>query len=247
MRKGLMGLLAVAVVVIVGLYFGMGMQKSAIDANNVQPAANATEASATASAADDGKADVKADAAAPADEHGKTYALGNPDAPIKIKEFASLSCSHCAAFATETFPEVKKQLIDTGKVYFEFVHFPLNAPAMDGALIALCMPEERYHQFLSFLFEQQAQWAFSADYRQILKQNAKLLGASEDKLEACLNDEKKKAEIVKNMQDADTKYNVRSTPSFVVNDKVTFGGAMSFEDFKKRVEAVAVHDEKDAE
>lgn len=237
MRKGLIGLLAVAVVVIVGLYFAMGMKSPAVDANNVQPAANASEEAP-------GPAPT---AESTADEHGKTYALGDPNAPIKIKEYASLSCSHCADFATNTFPQVKKELIDTGKVYFEFVHFPLNAPAMDGALVALCMPEERYHQFVSFLFEQQAQWAFNQDYRQILKQNAKLLGASEEKLEACLNDEAKKAEIVKTMQEAGAKHDIRSTPSFVVNDKVTFGGAMTFDDFKKRIEEVSTDDQKVAE
>lgn len=237
MRKGLIGLLAVAVVVIVGLYMGMGMNKpAAVEANNVQPAAASSE-----STNDNSGEAVKAqeEAKAPASAHGSTYALGNPNAPIKIKEFASLSCSHCAEFATETFPEVKEKLIDTGKVYFEFVHFPLNASAMDGALIALCMPEERYHQFISFLFEQQAQWAFNKDYRQILKQNAKLLGASEEKLEACLNDEKKKADIVAAMQEASDKYEVRSTPSFVVNGKTTMSGAMSFSEFKKRIEEAA--------
>ncbi len=240
MRKGLIGLLALAVVVIVGLYAGMGMKSNAVEANDIQPSASATTAAA--------------EPAAPVEENApeaavdpKTLALGNPDAPIKVTEYASLSCSHCADFHKNTFPQVKKELIDTGKVYFQFVHFPLNAPAMDGALVALCMPEARYHQFLSFLFENQAKWAFDANYQTILKQNAKLLGASEEKLDACLADDKKKQEIVKNMQDASAKHNVQSTPSFVVNDKVTFAGALPFEEFKKRVEAVAAHDGKVAE
>lgn len=240
MRKGLIGLLALAVVVIVGLYAGMGMKSSAEQANGIQPSANATAALAEPSApVVEGQSVTSVDA--------KTYALGNPDAPVKVTEYASLSCSHCADFHTKIFPEVKKELIDTGRVYFEFVHFPLNAPAMDGALVALCMPEERYHQFLSFLFENQAKWAFDANYRHILKQNAKLLGASEDKLDACLADEEKKQEIVKKMQDVSAKHNVQSTPSFVLNDKVTFAGALPFEEFKKRVEAVAAHDGKVAE
>lgn len=239
MRKGLIGLLALAVIVIVGLYAGMGMKSSAVEANGIQPSASATTAAAEPATPVEDKPVAAADA--------KTYALGNPDAPVKVTEYASLSCSHCADFHKNTFPQVKKELIDTGKIYFQFVHFPLNAPAMDGALVALCMPEARYHQFLSFLFENQAKWAFDANYQNILKQNAKLLGASEEKLDACLADEAKKQEIVKNMQDASAKYNVQSTPSFVVNDKVTFTGALPFEEFKKRVEAVAAHDGKVAE
>lgn len=244
MRKGLIGLLALAVVVIVGLYAGMDMKSDAVEANGVQPSASATTAATEPVAATEVATTEDAPAAA---VDPKTYALGNPDAPVKVTEYASLSCSHCAEFHKNTFPQVKKELIDTGKVYFQFEHFPLNAPAMDGALVAMCMPAARYHQFLSFLFENQAKWAFDANYQTILKQNAKLLGASEEKLDACLADEKKKQEIVKNMQDASAKHNVQSTPSFVINDKVTFAGALPFEEFKKRVEAVAAHDGKVAE
>lgn len=226
MRKGLIGLLALAIVVIVGLYAGIGLKNSAVEANGIQPAASEESAKTETS---------HEEAKSPAVE-SKTYAMGNPNAPVKIKEFASLSCPHCADFHTHTLPEVKKELIDTGKVYFEFVNFPLNASAMDGALVALCLPEERYNQFISFLFEQQEKWAFDPNYRQILKQNAKLLGASDEKLDACLADEKKKAEIVAKMQEAGDKYKIQSTPSFVINEKETFSGALPFNEFKKKVD-----------
>ena len=226
MRKGLIGLLALAVVVIVGLYAGIGLKTSAVEANGIQPAASEEPAKDEASHEEAKSAAVES----------KTYAMGNPNAPLKIKEFASLSCPHCADFHTHTLPEVKKELIDTGKVYFEFVNFPLNASAMDGALVALCLPEERYNQFISFLFEQQEKWAFDPNYRQILKQNAKLLGASDEKLDACLADEKKKAEIVAKMQEAGDKYKIQSTPSFVINEKETFSGALPFNEFKKKVD-----------
>ena len=225
MRKGMIGLLALAVIIVVGLYVGTNLKKSsAVDANGIQPAAS-----------DETSAPVE-EAKAAATEY-KTYAMGNPDAPVKIKEYASLSCPHCAEFHTGTLPQVKKELIDTGKVYFEFVNFPLNASAMDGALVALCMPEERYNQFISFLFEQQQTWAFDQNYRQILKQNAKLLGASEEKLDACLADEKKKADIIAYMQAAQEKHDIQSTPSFVINDKETISGDMNFEAFKEKIEA----------
>lgn len=224
MRKGIIGLLALAVIIVVGLYVGTDLKKSsAVDANGIQPAAS-------------GETSVQVEETKPAATEYKTYAMGNPEAPVKIKEYASLSCPHCAEFHTGTLPQVKKELIDTGKVYFEFVNFPLNASAMDGALIALCMPEERYNQFISFLFEQQQTWAFDQNYRNILKQNAKLLGASEEKLDACLADEKKKADIVAGMQAAQEKHNIQSTPSFVINDKETISGDMNFEAFKKKIE-----------
>lgn len=229
MRKGLIGLVAVTVIIIVGLYAAFGLKSAAVEANGVQPAA-----SEEAAKAEPAKEETKADAASA--KTYPTYGMGDPNAPVKIKEFASLSCSHCADFHNNTLSEVKKELIDTGKVYFEFVNFPLNASAMDGTLIALCLPEERYHQFISFLFEQQSKWAFDANYRQILKQHAKLLGASEEKLDACLADDAKKAEIVAKIQEADKKYGIKSTPSFVINEKETFSGALPFAEFKKKVD-----------
>ncbi|MCM2344284.1 MAG: DsbA family protein [Alphaproteobacteria bacterium] len=239
MHKGIVGLLAVVTIVIVGVYVGFGI-KSPQTVNSsdssAQPQVSAAVQTAEPAA---GEAVVEATPA-------KTYILGSPDAPVKIKEFASLSCSHCAHFHKDTFPQVKKELIDTGKVQFEFINFPLNASAMDGALIAMCMPEERYHQFISFLFEQQDKWAFNQDFRMILKQNAKLLGATEDKLESCLADESLKQSIVTRMQEAQTKYNIQSTPSFVINDGEVFSGALLFPDFKKKVDA-AMPQEKVAE
>ncbi len=236
MRKNLIGLLALSVVVAVGLYAGFGMKSRAVEANNIQPAAH--EATHTDSQPEGHGHDHATPASGDVTPiESKSYGLGNPDAPVKIKEFASLSCSHCAEFHTGTLPEVKKELIDTGKVYFEFVNFPLNSSAMDGTLIALCMPEERYHQFISFLFEQQSKWAFDADYRKILKQNAKLLGASEEKLDACLADEKMKQTIVAKMEEAKEKYHIESTPSFVINETETFSGALPYKEFKEKVDA----------
>lgn len=225
MRKNLIGLLALTVVVAIGLYAGFGMRSKAVEANNIQPSAtNETPAVVTEETASSTVAEAR------------TYAMGNPDAPVKVQEFASLSCPHCAEFHTGTLPEVKKELIDTGKVFFEFVNFPLNASAMDAALVALCMPEERYNQFISFLFEQQSKWAFDANYRHILKQNAKLLGASEEKLDACLADEKMKQGIVARMQEAQEKYKIESTPTFIINGKDKISGAVTFTEFKKKID-----------
>lgn len=225
MRKNLIGLLVLTVVVAIGLYAGFGMRSKAVEANNIQPSAtNETLAVVTEETASSTVAEAR------------TYAMGNPDAPVKVQEFASLSCPHCAEFHTGTLPEVKKELIDTGKVFFEFVNFPLNASAMDAALVALCMPEERYNQFISFLFEQQSKWAFDANYRHILKQNAKLLGASEEKLDACLADEKMKQGIVARMQEAQEKYKIESTPTFIINGKDKISGAVTFTEFKKKID-----------
>ena len=58
--------------------------------------------------------------------------LGRDDAPIKVIEFFSMTCSHCASFHTDTFPEVKTRLIDEGVVRFEMRAFPLDGLAIIG-------------------------------------------------------------------------------------------------------------------
>ena len=54
----------------------------------------------------------------------KRHFLGSNNAPIKIKEYFSLTCGHCANFHNKTLPQFKKKYIDTGKVQLEFVDYP---------------------------------------------------------------------------------------------------------------------------
>jgi protein-disulfide isomerase len=71
--------------------------------------------------------------------------LGNPDAPITIIEYASLTCPHCAHFANEVLPELKKKWIDTGKAKLVLRDYPLDEPALRAAMIARCAPPDRYY------------------------------------------------------------------------------------------------------
>src|SRR5579885_3700205 len=59
--------------------------------------------------------------------------LGNPNAPITIIEYASLSCPHCAHFAEDVLPDIKKKWIDTGKAKLILRDFPLDEPALKAA------------------------------------------------------------------------------------------------------------------
>ncbi len=171
-----------------------------------------------------GKVDVKA---ALADR-----ALGDPSAKIRIDEYASLSCSHCADFSMHSFPKFKETYIDTGKVYFVYHDFPLNAPALDAAVIARCLPEERYFQFVKFLFETQDKW-LGKDYQDALRQNSKLLGMDDATFDACLGSGELKQGLIDQMQKAGKEHEIQSTPSFVVNRKEVLHGALPVEAFEK--------------
>lgn len=161
--------------------------------------------------------------------------LGNPDAPVRIEELASLSCGHCATFHKAVLPDLKERFIDTGIVYFTFTDFPLNAPALDGAMVARCMPEDRYFRFLSMLFEMQEQWAFNQDYRNILRQNAALAGMDDALFESCLNDQELKEGLIARMQDRQSNHNINSTPSFIVNGERILTGMLPVAAFEQAI------------
>src|SRR3712207_2764373 len=72
-------------------------------------------------------------------------ALGPADAKVTIIEYASLTCSHCAAFHRDTYPELKKRYIDTGKVRFVLREFPLDPLATAGFMLARCDGNDKYY------------------------------------------------------------------------------------------------------
>src|SRR3982074_847588 len=65
--------------------------------------------------------------------------IGSPKAPITITEYASMSCSHCAAFGENVFPMLRSKYIDTGKVRFVFREFPLDIKAATASMLARCI------------------------------------------------------------------------------------------------------------
>ena len=78
-----------------------------------------------------------------------------------VGEWFSLTCTHCAAFAQETFPQIKAELIDTGKVRWVFRDFPLDQVALTAAMVARALPPDRYEPFIRALFANQDRWAFA--------------------------------------------------------------------------------------
>lgn len=160
--------------------------------------------------------------------------LGNPDAPVKIIEYASLTCSHCAHFHNDVFPQLKEKYIDTGKVFFEFREFPLNDPALKATLTARCLPADQYENFVGLLFKTQDNWAGNINYMANLKQNAKLAGMSEATFDACQDEPNLKLKIAEGMQVAKEKWNIAATPTFIINDGAEIiSGAQPLPEFER--------------
>ncbi|PWR23530.1 DsbA family protein [Zavarzinia compransoris] len=176
-------------------------------------------------------ADIAPPPPPPADPFAEgTFVLGPKDAAITVTEFASMTCPHCAHFTLSTFPEVKKQFIDTGKIRFVFRDFPLDQIALQASQLVRCAGPERAEALVDLLFRTQATWARAADPIAVLKQTVKLAGVGDAKADACLADEALKLAVAQSRFDAEKQYQIRSTPSFAIGTKIQ-SGALTIEEF----------------
>ena len=87
--------------------------------------------------------------------------VGPAEAPLVVSEFFSLTCSHCATFHTGTWPQVKRELVETGRIRMVFIDFPLDDIGLRAAMVARALPALRYEAFISTLFQTQNRWAIT--------------------------------------------------------------------------------------
>jgi protein-disulfide isomerase len=158
--------------------------------------------------------------------------LGNPNAPITIIEYASMTCPHCAHFADEVLPQLKKKWIDTGKVRLVVRDFPLDGEAVHASMIARCAPPDRFYAFVDTFFADQANWVTAPDYQAALTRLAELGGMGKAEVEKCLTDNKLEDQILNSRLVASKDLDVNATPTFFVNG-TKFTGDPTVEAFDK--------------
>jgi protein-disulfide isomerase len=175
-----------------------------------------------------------------ADPRMSERSFGHPDAKVTVTEFFSLTCTHCADFQATSFPVISKRLIDTGQVRIVYWDFPLDQVALTAAMVARALPPERYEPFISSLFASQDRWAFgqNVNYTEQLAQMAALAGMPRKTFDATVADTGLRNAILARQQEAETKYHVDSTPTFLVNGH-THPGEMDPDTFAKFVTEAA--------
>ncbi|HUC69121.1 MAG TPA: DsbA family protein [Stellaceae bacterium] len=180
-----------------------------------------------------------AETAAPAPT-AQDRVLGKADAPITIIEYGSLTCPHCAEFNTTTLPDLKKHWIDTGKAKLVFRVFPLNSLDVRAAMLARCVPPDRYFAFIDTVYHDQASWMGAHDPEEALGSIARLAGVSEDKIKSCLADKSAQDAVVADAYTAQKSYGVDSTPTFFINGaKMDPNGAQPYDVFDKQLSAAS--------
>lgn len=143
--------------------------------------------------------------------------FGDRNAKVVVTEYASLSCSHCADFYMKVFPELEKKYIDTGKIAFVYRDFPLNAPALKGAMLVRCVPEGKVKPTLGTLFRTQNKWAYNKEFELNLQQIALLMGVDKPSFEKCMADKALEDRMLKSRVDGNKELGVTGTPSLFVN------------------------------
>lgn len=162
------------------------------------------------------------------------HVQGNKNAKLLVIEYGSLSCSHCMHLHGETYPQLKKAYIDTGKIAYVFRNFPFNEPALRGGMLTECSGD-RFYTFLTVLFNAQPQWAYTQEFRENLETIAKVGGIGKEEFETCLNDKALEARLIQQAQLGADVLKVHSTPTlFVGKEQLT--GFQSFEALSKVIE-----------
>jgi protein-disulfide isomerase len=172
---------------------------------------------------------------APTDPRLTERSTGRADAPVVVQEFFSLTCGHCANFHNDVWPQVRRELVETGRIRMVWRDFPLDGVGLLAAAVARAMPAERYEAFLSALFQTQSRWAF-AQGRQAdeLARLAALAGMGREAFDAVAADQDFHRAILAQRLEAERQYQIRATPSFVFNGRLHTGG-LSFAEFEQQV------------
>ena len=161
---------------------------------------------------------------------------GNKDAKITIIAYESLTCSHCADFHKNVYPQLKKDYIDTGLVKIEFRHFPLDVAAFNASKISQCKNNESL-KILNSLYSNQQAWVRGKNVEEIndnLKTFIKNQGFDLD-FEKCINDKKIEDYVLKDRIEGTKKFKVNATPTIIINNK-KFEKPLNYKNLKKSLE-----------
>jgi protein-disulfide isomerase len=161
-------------------------------------------------------------------------ALGPADARVKIIEFASMTCPHCAVFTKDTFPKLKAAYIDTGKVRYVFREYPLDQVALLGAVLARCIAKNdapKFFNVIETLFASQDEWVSNKPIEP-LKRITGQFGMTDQEFEACASNEAISKGIIATRDYAYDQLKVNATPTFFINGQKK-PGEQTLEDFAK--------------
>ena len=167
------------------------------------------------------------------------FIIGRDNAPITIIEYASLSCGHCADFHLNTLPKLVDEYVNTGKAKIVFRDFPFNYPALIGSMVLRCVPEDIRYQYSNALYQLQSKWVVreNAKSTQELYKIMQSGGMSKEEFNACIKNVDLENEILTGLMSAQNEFNIKSTPSFLING-ILLEGNKPIKDFRQIIDKI---------
>lgn len=156
----------------------------------------------------------------------KERSVGNINAPVKIIEYASMTCPHCASFHNNTYHAFKAKYVDTGKVLFALRPFPLNTLDSAVSLLARCSPEDNYYNVIDKLFKTQSHWVSAADPYDSVQKIAFQVGYTEQSVEKCSQNQEVIDGVNAIRKHGIEVLKVSATPTFFINGR-KYSGALT--------------------
>ncbi|GEQ99882.1 thiol-disulfide oxidoreductase [Iodidimonas gelatinilytica] len=168
--------------------------------------------------------------------------MGNPDAPVTIIEYASLTCSHCAAFDRDVLPDLKETYIKTGKVRYEFHNYVMNRYDLAASAVARCMGPDRFFPIAELFFSTQATWLANAsqqDAKVVIDDMANVVrkaGVSRTRFDQCLSERDLQQHLVEMTSEGQKRWQIAGTPTIIINGKKRGAEAQRFDTLSEIIE-----------
>ena len=169
-------------------------------------------------------------------EEVKRIIVGNKDAKITIIAFESLTCSYCANFHKNVYPELKKEYLDTGLAKIEFRHFPLDIAAFNASKVSQCKNDGNA-DILESLYANQQKWVKGSSIEEANKNLQIFLkneGFSID-FESCVNNKNIEDFVLNDRIEGAKNFKVNATPTIIINNK-KFEKKLNYKNLKKALE-----------
>jgi len=166
----------------------------------------------------------------------KRITSGNKNAKITIIAYESLTCSHCADFHKDIYPELKKEYLDTGLARIEFRHFPLDIAAFNAAKIAQCKQDQSL-EILESLYSNQKAWIKGSTIEEINKNLEEFIKKKGFKInyEECVNNKEIEDFVLNDRIEGTKNFKVNATPTIIINNK-KFEKSLNYKNLKKTLE-----------
>ena len=166
----------------------------------------------------------------------KRIISGNENAKITIIVYESLTCSHCADFHNDVYPQLKKEYIDTGLAKIEFRHFPLDVAAFNASKITQCKNDQSL-KILESLYSNQQAWIKGNTVDEVNNNLKKFIQKQGFKIdfEKCVNNKEIEDFVLNDRIEGAKNYKVNATPTIIINNE-KFEKSLNYKNLKKSLE-----------